>query len=83
MFEMYIALHLKYRFLLSDFNKTVIFSTDLQKKLSNITFHENTSSGSRVVPCGQTDMTKLIVALHSFANAFKNTDPCYTVQCVT
>jgi hypothetical protein len=39
-------------------------------------FHENPSSGSRVVPCGrtdgQTDMTKLIVAFRNFANASKN-----------
>ena len=27
-------------------------------------FHENPSSGSRVVPCGQTDMTNLTVAFH-------------------
>jgi hypothetical protein len=26
------------------------------EKFSNIKFHENPSSGSRVVPCGQTDM---------------------------
>ena len=37
------------------------------KKYSNIKFHENPSSGSRVVPCrrtnGQTYMAKLIVAI--------------------
>ena len=37
---------------------------------------KNPSSGSWVVPCGQTygrtDMTKLIVAFHNFANAPKN-----------
>ena len=33
-----------------------------EKKYSNVKFHENPSSGSRVVPCGQTDMTKLIAA---------------------
>jgi len=36
-------------------------------------FHENSSSGNRVVPCGQTDrwteMTKQIVAFRNFANA--------------
>ena len=31
------------------------FSTDFRKKSSNIKFHENPSSGSRAVPCGQTD----------------------------
>jgi hypothetical protein len=35
----------------------------------NIKFHENPFSGSRVVPCGQTDMTKLTVAFCNFANA--------------
>jgi hypothetical protein len=32
-------------------------------------FHENPTGGSRVVPYERTDMTKLIVAFHSFANA--------------
>ena len=45
------------------------------EKYSNIKFHENPSSKSRVVPCGQTDgqtdMTKLIVALRNFANVPK------------
>jgi hypothetical protein len=31
--------------------------------------NENPSSGSPVVPCGQTGMTKLIVASRKFANA--------------
>jgi hypothetical protein len=39
---------------------------------SNIKFCENPSGGSRGVPCGRTDMTKLIVAFRNFANAFKN-----------
>jgi hypothetical protein len=42
-------------------------------------FHENPSSGSRVVPCGQTDgrtdMKKLIVAFRKFENALTITDP--------
>ena len=38
-------------------------------KKSNIRFHENPSSGSRVVPHGWTDMTKLIVAFRGVANA--------------
>jgi len=42
-----------------------------------ITFHENPSSGSRGIPCGQADgnkldMTKETVAFRSFANAYKN-----------
>jgi hypothetical protein len=43
-----------------------------QKKVSNIKFHQNPSSGSRVVPRGQTNKTKLIVAFRNFANAPKN-----------
>jgi len=43
------------------------------EKYSNIKYHKNPSSGSRVVPCGQTDgqtdITKLIVAFRDFANA--------------
>jgi len=27
----------------------------LEKKISDIKFHRNSSSGSQVVPCGQTD----------------------------
>jgi len=51
---MYICRHVTYPLLLSDFNKTVIFSTAF-RKTPNYKFHENSSSGSRVVPCGQTD----------------------------
>ena len=38
------------------------------QKYSNIKFHEKSSSGNRLVPCGQPDMTKLVVALCNFAN---------------
>jgi len=31
------------------------FSRQILEKFSNIKFHENPSSGSRVVPCGQID----------------------------
>jgi hypothetical protein len=52
------------------------FSRQFPEKCSNIKYHENPSSGSRVVPCGKTygrtDMTKLIVAFRNFANAPKN-----------
>jgi len=45
------------------------FSRQIFEEYSNIKFHENPSSGSRVVPCrrtnrqtvGYTNMTKLIV----------------------
>jgi len=63
------------------------FSWQIFQKYSNIKFHENPSSGSRVVPRGrpggrtgqtdrrtdgQADMTKLTVAFHNFVNAPKN-----------
>jgi hypothetical protein len=37
-------------------------SGHIYEKYLNIEFHENTSSASRVVPCGRTDLTKLIVS---------------------
>ena len=48
------------------------FSGQIFKKSSNIKFHKNLSSGSQVVSCGQTDMTKLIVAFRNFADAPKS-----------
>ena len=47
----YIGLHLKYPLFFFDFNETWIFSIYF-KKSSNIKFHENPSSVSRVVPYG-------------------------------
>jgi hypothetical protein len=40
-------------------------------KSTNIKFHKNPSNGSRVVPCGRADTTKLLVAFRNFANAPK------------
>ena len=52
------------------------FSLQFFEKYPDVKFHENPSSGSRVVPYGKpdgrTDLTKLIVALSKFANAPKN-----------
>ena len=49
-------------------------------------FHENPSSGRRVVPWGQTDgrtnMTKLVVAFRNFVNAPKIRDPDYQVPVI-
>jgi len=39
------------------------------EEYSNIKFHQNPSSESRVVSCGQTNMTKVIVAYRNSANA--------------
>jgi hypothetical protein len=74
----YVGLHLKHSLLLSDFIETN-FSRQIFEKYSYTKFNENPSSGSRAVPCGQTDggadgqadMTKL-VAFHNFANAPKD-----------
>ena len=45
------------------------FSGQIFETYSNTKFHENPSSGSRVLPCGRADMTKLTVAFRNFANA--------------
>jgi len=45
------------------------FSRQIFEKYSDIKFHENPSSGSLVVPCGQTDRTNQIVAFRNFAKA--------------
>jgi len=53
----------------------ILTKSDFFRQISekiNIQFHENPSSGSQVVPLGRTDVTKLIVALRTFANAPKN-----------
>jgi hypothetical protein len=80
MIKMYIVVHVKYPLFLSDCNETWILSTDFEKS-PNIKFHENPTSGSRVVPCGRTDrwthgQTKLIVVFRNFANAPKNAYIC-------
>jgi hypothetical protein len=64
---MYIGLHVKYPLF-----KKLEFCRQIFVKSSNIKFHENPSSGSRDVPRGRTDMTKLIVTFRNFANASKN-----------
>jgi hypothetical protein len=49
------------------------FSQKIFEKYTNSKFHENPSSGSRVVPCiqtdGRTDMTKMIFASRNFATS--------------
>jgi hypothetical protein len=54
---------------------TLEFSRQVLEKYSNTKFHENPSSGGRVVLIGRTDMTKLIVTFQNFANAPKKC--CY------
>ena len=76
---MYIRLHVRYPLFSSDFNGIYKFST---KKSSNIKFHQNPSSGSRVVPRGLTDTTKLISLFANFRTRLKNVFTCsvYTKQ---
>jgi ferredoxin-thioredoxin reductase catalytic subunit len=51
------------------------------EKHSNIEFHENPSTGSRVIPCrridGQTNMTKLIICFCNIANVPLNKKSVY------
>jgi hypothetical protein len=72
---MYIAVHVSTHYSCHTLRKLEL-SQQIFKKFSNIKFHEDPSSESRVVPCrqmgGQTDMTKLTVAFQNFANAHKN-----------
>jgi len=77
MIKKYIGLNVKSPVFLSNFNETLIlmkllFYWQIFDKSSNIKFHENLSSGSWVVLCEWTDMTKLIVAFCNFVNAREN-----------
>ena len=73
---MYIAVHVQYRLLLSDCNKTLILSTDCTEKF-NINFHKNSSNGRRVVLCVETeieidglmDMKKLKIAFSNYTKS--------------
>jgi len=44
-------------------------SRQIFKQYSNIKFHEDLSTGSRVIPRGRIDMTKLKVGFRNFAYA--------------
>jgi len=54
---MCVGIHVKDRLLLFDLVKFE-FSRRIFEKYSNIKFHENPFSGSRVVPCGRTERLK-------------------------
>ena len=69
---MYIGLHVKYTRYSCQILMELEFPRQIFEKYSNIKFHENPFSGSRVVLCWRTDMTKLIVAFPNFANAPRN-----------
>jgi len=61
---------------------TLEFCGQIFEKFTCIKFYENPSSESRIVPCVQTDMTKLIVAFPNFANAPKNINSYLTENTV-
>jgi hypothetical protein len=77
--QMYTSLHVSYPLSFSDSNK-LEFSQQIFEIYTNIKFHKNPFSGTRVVLCGgtdretdrQTEMTKLIFASRNFANKPKN-----------
>ena len=54
---MYIGLHVKCPLFFSDFNGKVNSLDRFSKKFSNIKFHENPSSGRRVISSGWMDRT--------------------------
>ena len=71
----YIGLRVQYHFILVRLKWTFSFLDRFLKKCSNIKFHENSSHGSRVVPCGktggQTGKIKLTAAFRKYAKAPK------------
>jgi len=54
---LFIRLHVKCPLFFSDFNE-ICYLLNIFSKNRNIKFHENSSSGCRVVPCGQTDRNR-------------------------
>jgi len=52
--KMCIGLHVKYPLFLTDFRNLEFSGQIFEKYLKSIKFNENSSSGSRVVPCGRT-----------------------------
>jgi hypothetical protein len=55
------------------------YSRQIFDKYSNKKFLENPSNGSRVVPCGRTDMARLIVAI-SRTRLKHFSKPCFPVR---
>jgi len=63
----HIGLHIEYPLFLSDFNETNFLGRFFET-YSNKKIHENPSSGNRVVPRGETDVTKPTDAFRNFQN---------------
>jgi len=60
---------------------TLEFSQHIFEKSSNITLQENPCSGSRVVSCGQTDMTK-VEHTYRRVKKIKGTSVTHIITCV-
>ena len=70
---MYLSLHVKYLLVLSDFNAIWNFLDRFSKNGQTSNFMKVRPVGAELFHAdGQTDMTKLIVALRNFANETKN-----------
>jgi len=75
---MYRGLHVTYQLLLSDFNKTWIWTTDFSKNIQISNFKKSAlwepscSAQTNRQTIRQTDLTKLTFFSHNFANAPKN-----------
>jgi len=82
--ELYSGRHVNNQPILSDFNQTWIFSTDFRKTLNYKISWKSAQCEPNV--CGetdrQTDMMKLIVAIHNFANAPKHSRSTHNLHFV-
>ena len=69
---MWKRLHIEYPLFTSDFNKSLIFSTDFRKKTPVSSFIEIRPVGAELFHADRrTDIAKLIVAFRNYANAPK------------
>ena len=68
-----------YQIQISDVNKPFSFLYRFSKNIQTLNFMKSrpVGGGGRNVPCGQTDVTKLTVAIRNFANAPKNPRSAY------
>jgi len=67
---MYIGLHVNYQLFLSHLIKHE-YPPAIFEKYSKIKLYENLSNVSRVVPCGRTDITNLMVAYANLRTRLK------------